>query len=67
MADYSRHSSEELTNLLTRKILRYAELLRMVGGKTINANEQEEYLLIKSELIELDSLIQLKNAKLCQK
>jgi len=60
MVDYSRHSSEELTNLVTRKILRYAELLRKVGRKTINDNEQEEYLLIKSELVELHTVIQLK-------
>lgn len=63
MADYSRHSPEELANLLTRKIMRYAELLRKVGRKTIDAVEQEEYLLLKSELLELHALMQLQNEK----
>ena len=66
MAHYSRYSSEELTNLIATKILRYAELLRKTGRKSIDADEQEEYLQLRSELLELNNAIQRKKEKISQ-
>ena len=53
--------------LMTRKIIRYMELLRMEGMKTMTIVEQEEYLLLKSELLELDTVIRKKGEEVSQR
>ena len=67
MADSSRYSSEELNKLTGKKIMRYAELLRKAARKSMTVDEEDEYIRLKSELLELHALLQLENEKVCEK